>query len=248
VLRAAGAIETPAILLRSRADLPDLSPHVGKNFSNNGDVAWYFALPEGHRFPRYRLWAGRNNAVMITYAFWDEHRITIHTGSNPPGVIAAVDIAREGGLPYGLAHKRLMRELYPSRLVGAIAIGLAPATGEVTIDGRGNVHVSLPLTPELGAYMDRVIGVARQMAAANGAEILRTAREGYERGGAHPLGTCRMGDDPRESVTTPEGEVRGTPGLFVTDASTLPGGTGANPALTIAANAERIARRIVERT
>jgi hypothetical protein len=56
---------------------------------------------------------------------------------------------------------------------------------------------------------------------------------------AHPLSSCRMGDDPATSALTPQHELRGTPGLFVTDGSAVPGSLTVNPSLTIAALAER---------
>ena len=76
--------------------------------------------------------------------------------------------------------------------------------------------------------------------------VLKASKNGFERGGAHLLGTCRMGDDPERSVTDPFGQVYGYPGLYCSDSSTIPGSTGVNPALTIAANAERIAAHLVE--
>lgn len=246
---AAGAIESAALLLRSAQALGGVSLHLGKHLSNNGDVAWYWMLPEG-KFPPFELWRGRNNAVMITYAFWREHRLTIHTGCGPPALIGALDIRREAGagsLAFGLEHKRLMSALYRGRMVGGIAIGLVHGDGEVQIDSRGNPKVLFPMTPELSAYTGRVMGVARSIAEANGAEVLAVVREGAPLGGAHQLSTCRMGDDPARSVVDAGGEVNGRPGLFVSDAGALPGGTGVNPALTVAANAERIAEQIIAR-
>jgi choline dehydrogenase-like flavoprotein len=63
----------------------------------------------------------------------------------------------------------------------------------------------------------------------------------------HPSGTCRFGADPMTSVLTPDNQVRGVPNLYVVDASFFPSSGGGNPSLTIAANALRVADRIVER-
>lgn len=64
----------------------------------------------------------------------------------------------------------------------------------------------------------------------------------------HPMGTCRMGDDPAVSVVDPDGQVWGQPGIYVADASAFPSSLGINPALTVAANALRVAENIVGQT
>ncbi|MDI1483404.1 GMC family oxidoreductase [Polyangium sp. y55x31] len=63
----------------------------------------------------------------------------------------------------------------------------------------------------------------------------------------HPLGGCPMGNDETVGVVNAEGEAFGQPGLYVADGSVMPGPTGANPSLTIAAMADRFADRLLER-
>jgi cholesterol oxidase len=63
----------------------------------------------------------------------------------------------------------------------------------------------------------------------------------------HPLGGCPMGRDDREGVVDAWGEVYNHPGLYVADGSVMPGPTGANPSLTIAAMSNRFADRIIEK-
>lgn len=62
----------------------------------------------------------------------------------------------------------------------------------------------------------------------------------------HPLGTCRMGADPRRSVVSGTHEAHDVPGLFVVDGSAVNGPLGVNPQVTIMALAER-ATTYVER-
>lgn len=57
----------------------------------------------------------------------------------------------------------------------------------------------------------------------------------------HPLGTCRMGADPREAVADPTGRVYGLDNLFVADGSIFPTALGVNPQMTIMAAALKIA-------
>ena len=61
----------------------------------------------------------------------------------------------------------------------------------------------------------------------------------------HPLSSCRIGDDPATSALDDRHELRGHPGIFVTDSSAVPGALTVNPALTIAALAERAVPAIV---
>jgi cholesterol oxidase len=63
----------------------------------------------------------------------------------------------------------------------------------------------------------------------------------------HPLGGVPMGRTPGQGVVDSYGEVFGYPGLFVADGSIMPGPVGVNPALTIAAVAERASSRVIEK-
>jgi choline dehydrogenase-like flavoprotein len=63
--------------------------------------------------------------------------------------------------------------------------------------------------------------------------------------GWHPLGTCRMGDAPENSVVDRFGEAHDAGNLFIVDGSVLVTGSCANPSATIAALALRTADHIV---
>lgn len=60
----------------------------------------------------------------------------------------------------------------------------------------------------------------------------------------HPSGTCRFGTDPSSSVLDANNKAHGLNNLYVVDASFMPTSAGANPSLTIAANAIRVADHI----
>jgi choline dehydrogenase-like flavoprotein len=62
----------------------------------------------------------------------------------------------------------------------------------------------------------------------------------------HPLGTCRMGRDPKSSVVGLDHQTHDVRGLYVVDGSTVPGAIGVNPQMTIMAMATRAARIIAE--
>ncbi|HEV7633547.1 MAG TPA: GMC family oxidoreductase, partial [Steroidobacteraceae bacterium] len=60
-------------------------------------------------------------------------------------------------------------------------------------------------------------------------------------GGKHHMGTTRMHDDPRQGVVDAGCRVHGLANLFVAGSSVFPTGGYANPTLTIAALAIRLA-------
>jgi choline dehydrogenase-like flavoprotein len=62
---------------------------------------------------------------------------------------------------------------------------------------------------------------------------------------AHACGTCRFGDDPKESVLDRFNRAHGINNLYVVDSSFFPTSGGTNPSLTIAANALRVADHII---
>ena len=257
VLMAGGAVETAALLLRSGDDMPNLSDQVGKNFNNNGDIAFVWVLPEDHEFAPFHLYMGRDNSGMMCYAYWKDHRITLHPGGPPPGVIAGLDLHRKGELAWGLEHKRAMKRYYDGRMVIALAIGMVDGVGRIKLDNKGEAVIEFPSSTDVAdrdtndAYINDYItsvetNVAAPIAEANNAELLYTSHDGYEHGDAHCLAATRMAAGADMGVCDPYGEVFGYPNLFVPDSGGIPGGTGVNPAMTIAANAERIADYIVK--
>ena len=62
----------------------------------------------------------------------------------------------------------------------------------------------------------------------------------------HPLGGCKMGTSARDGVVDHLGGVFGYRNLYVADGSVLPRAVGRNPAMTIAALAERTARLMAQ--
>ncbi|KAH7128352.1 hypothetical protein B0J11DRAFT_431142 [Dendryphion nanum] len=63
---------------------------------------------------------------------------------------------------------------------------------------------------------------------------------------AHQMGTCRMGADEKKGVVGPQGQVWGTKGLYVADASVFPSASGVNPMVTNMAIADWISMGIAD--
>jgi len=64
--------------------------------------------------------------------------------------------------------------------------------------------------------------------------------------GDHQMGTCRMGDDPTQSVLDRYCRLHEVPNVFVVDSSFFPTGFGLNPMVTVVANALRVGSWIVD--
>lgn len=62
----------------------------------------------------------------------------------------------------------------------------------------------------------------------------------------HIMGTCRMGADPATSVVDPSGRLWDVPNVLVVDSSVFPTSAGYNPTMTIVALAARAARLLVD--
>jgi len=63
----------------------------------------------------------------------------------------------------------------------------------------------------------------------------------------HASGTCKAGNNPKTSVLNADCQVHGVDNLFVVDSSFMPTSGGTNPSLTIAANSLRVADVIDKR-
>lgn len=85
---------------------------------------------------------------------------------------------------------------------------------------------------------------ARELHEAAGAREIVEVPVGVSTSTAHLLGTCRMGDDPRTSVTDRDHRTHDVPNLFVCDGSSLVTSGRGQPTMTIMALAFRAGDRI----
>ena len=98
------------------------------------------------------------------------------------------------------------------------------------------------------AYFERVLATMRRVAAVLGARCVNNPMWLRKRIiTAHPVGGAPMGRDPSAGVCDPYGEVFGYPGLCIADGAAMPGPVGPNPSLTIAALADRMCTRLLEK-
>lgn len=158
---------------------------------------------------------------------------------------------------WGLAHKDNMRKYYRRmvRLIGPIQ-DMPTFARRVLLDDKHRDYWGLPkLTSEgKGHVNDRDAGNflsdrAKEILEKAGVEHVGNEGKGdyipYGGGGQHQAGTCRMGKNPKTSVTDDWGKVHEAENLYVSDGSLLVGIGGFNPALTIMALGFRVGAGIV---
>jgi choline dehydrogenase-like flavoprotein len=87
------------------------------------------------------------------------------------------------------------------------------------------------------------MGEAKRIMREAGYPVLLDQTMGIETN-SHQVGTLRFGHDPAESVLDPWGKAHDLDNLYVVDGSYFPSSAAVNPALTIAAQAIRVAERL----
>ena len=257
VVVACGAIESPALLLRSGIG----GPAVGENLRLHPTVAVTAYYDE----PQDWLWGPPQAALSHEFADLGEgYGFLIESAQATTGLFG-------GALPWrsGADHKRRMREW--AHAAPLIALVRERGHGRVEIDAGGNAVTHYPIEDELDrAHLKMgVEKLVRIHEAAGAREIVGSGMRApdWARGddleafiadlnglaivpreyvtfSAHQMGTCRMGRDPAASVANPWGELHDAQGVWIGDASAFPSASGTNPMATIMALARRTANAI----
>jgi choline dehydrogenase-like flavoprotein len=258
VVVACGAVESPALLLRSGVG----GPAVGKNLRLHPAFIVVGVYEE-----RIDGWQGQIQSALSDHFFGidDGCGFLIEAVGMQPGLIGA-------SLPWesGAAHKGLMQTL-PWQ-APFVSVARDHGSGEVVLDGHGRAVVRWELEDEVDARLARRANVelARLHEAAGATEVFTLhARELRWRAGedfdaflgavegasyapndvvcftAHQMGSCRMGSDPGTSVANGDGQLHDVRGVWIGDASAFPTAPGVNPMVTIMALAHRTADRLL---
>ena len=261
VIVSAGAIESARLLLNSHsafhpAGLGNEHDQVGRNL-------------QGHLYPRAygisptKVFDGVGPGVTIA---------TTQFNHDNPGIIGGGMLADDfikppidfwyDSLPpdlprWGLDNKRFMRENYTRVMhVRGPVQDIPNPEGRVTVDAGVRDKWGLPVARLSGTTHRATVEAAEFMRErgeewmrASGCEKVWSAQPGLILSGRqHQAGTCRMGRDPKSSVTDEWGRLHNHDNLFVVDGSLHVTNGGFNPVLTIMAlafrSAEFIARAI----
>jgi choline dehydrogenase-like flavoprotein len=258
VILSASAIGTPLILLES--GLANSSDQVGRNLTLHLTTA----VPALYDRVIYAAGGIPQSATCDHFinrngdegGFWIEA---------VPAYPALSAISLPG---FGRFHREMMEK---HAQIGALIVLVkeTDSAGRVVPDSRGRPHISYTLGERDLAYLKEGIAEGARIQFAAGARTVMTLhaeptlfhcpdeiQQKLEHAhwgmneivlySAHPLGTCRMGEDPRRSVVNSDCQTHDIPGLFVIDGSVTPTTLGVNPQLTLFAIAEKSAEWIAE--
>lgn len=257
----AGALHTPALLLRSGLT----NAHIGRNLHlhpSTGAFGFYPELINGwsgvmmsHYVPQFNNLDGQGYGVTLESA-------PGHSG------LAAV------ALPWqdGLQHKQAMARY--AHMANILIITRDRDGGAVRLKRDGSPAIFYRLSKHDRAHLLRGVIEALRIHYAAGAEELaaphhrvpmyrrgegdfeawleQVAKAGlpsnaFILGSAHQMSSCRMGANPARGAVAPDGETFELRNLFVADGSALPTASGVNPMLTIMAVAYIVAQHIKAR-
>jgi cholesterol oxidase len=272
---AAGTLGTTWLLLANRSALPEISPTLGTRFCGNGDLLGFLTNarhPDGS--PR-ALHASAAPVITSTIRVGDHldghegRGFYLQDAGYPHVADWLVEMANVPATARRAARFALGRAW--ARLRGSTRSDISSAVADLVGDGA----LSATSMPLLGMGRDVPDGNMRladgrlaidwtiDSSAEYFARVRRTMAEVTDALGGrfvdnpttwlrrvitvHPLGGAPMGRHPGEGVVDADGEVFGHPGLYILDGAAMPGPIGPNPALTIAAFADRSAQRALDR-
>ncbi|TAN35092.1 FAD-binding protein [bacterium] len=251
VVLAAGAVYTPVMLMHQR--LANSSGQVGRNLRIHPGCGVLGVFDRD-----LHAWKG----VMQSYYVDERLRdgILVEATYPPPGVGYST-----GGISGNGTDLKDMLARYKQTAAAGLIISdtgtgrvrSAPGAGLlITYDLHRNdlrktlEGIRLAAEIYLAAGAEEVHTLLPGMPAVRKAAELTAVTEGrwtaadLKLSAYHPMGTCRMGKDPRTSVVDEHGHAHDVPGLVIADASVLPGSTYVNPQITIMALAARSAQRL----
>jgi choline dehydrogenase-like flavoprotein len=258
VVVACGAIESPALLLRSGIGGPAVGRHLRVHPA--AVVVGVYSDPiEG--------WIGQIQSALSDQfkRCEDEYGFLIEAVGMTPAVQAM-------SLPWvdGRQHKETIARIF-KRSAPFISVARDHGEGRVVIDDHGRALTRWSFDDEVDARLFRraMVELVKLHRAVEAREIVTfyqqpiVWREGddfdaflaeVERGSlapndvaaftAHQMGSCRIGSDPADSVADGHGELHDVKGVWIGDGSAFPTAPGVNPMISIMSLAHRTAANI----
>lgn len=165
---------------------------------------------------------------------------------------------RPPGAPrWGKAHKDFQRQFYRRNAAVQGPVQEIPVfDSRVALDPSEKDYWGIPVLRLSGRRHEHDLRAGRRMA--EKAEMILKQMGAIQTwkklpgsgmsGGQHQAGTCRMGNDPKTSVTDRTGRIHGVDNVYVADASLHVTNGGFNPVLTIFALSYWVSHHILNQT
>jgi choline dehydrogenase-like flavoprotein len=240
VVVAASAVQTPALLQRSKIR----HPHLGEHFMAHPGTTVMGVYPE-----RVDMWTGASQGYEVL-GLRDTFGVKLESINVPPEVVAA-------RLPGAGARLNAWIDKLPYLTSWAVAVK-AQAEGRVRASALFGAQVYYSLTEDDIGRLRRGMRALAEMHFHAGArevipcvhglpEVLTSMDEvkifddapldprAYSMVATHLFGGARAGGDASKFVTDGNLKVNGVDGLYVMDASVFPSNTGVNPQHSIMA-------------
>lgn len=252
VVLGAGSPHSAALLLESQNDRFQFSPALGNYWTGNGDtVGFVIDMPEGTNIGGYGAYHDCVPPVGPT----------VQTSLN---YYREIEISRrlliqEAAIPRGVSNlfTLLLRDPKLNKSMVMLGMGHDGHQGKIQ-KKEGRYQVVWEGMKEI-PYRYMVFDEFNKLAQAHGGKYKRLKLFGDNLVTVHPLGGCRMSDDPCCGPLNHLGQVYDMAhescgydrqpkihhGLYVADGSVMSTSLGVNPYMTIGAMAERIAHHIV---
>jgi choline dehydrogenase-like flavoprotein len=263
VIVAAGAVHSPAVLLRSGV----ANPHIGRHLHLHPTTTVAGIYPG-----KVYSWQGvMQSAYSNQFAYLDgNYGYKLEVPPAHPGLIGTAT-------PWYSPREYREQMLQTANVATFIILTRDKGEGTITIDRDGEPILDYVVSVYDRKHLMHGLRQAARVHFAAGASSIITLHnkrtrldrpEGgtvseqqfrefdrqLERHGmgpnrvmmftAHQMGTCRMGADPKNAVVDGNHEVYGIKGLFVCDGSVFPQASGANPMLSIMGLAHRASQHI----
>jgi len=258
VVVSAGAIETARLLLNSKSRLHP------NGLGNRYD--WVGRNLQGHAYPRaiglfdHDTYDDVGPGASIAICDFNHGNPGLRGGAMLANEFIRLPIQFTGMTApdtprWGRGHKDFMRQFYRRSIAVMGPVQEMPLfEARAQLDPQVKDFWGIPVARLSGGRHPHSVEVARAVVkkAAEwlqeaGATRTWTTVPGLElSGGQHQAGTCRMGNDPKTSVVDRNCRIHEADNIYLADASVHVTNGGFNPALTILANAYRVAAAIVK--
>jgi choline dehydrogenase-like flavoprotein len=241
IVVACGAVNSAALLLRSSSDkhrngLANGSGLVGRNYMVHNNSAMMAVSP-----------TQRNPTMFQKTMAVNDYYYQSESWRYPMGNIQLLGKLQAGMLAASqpFVPKLVLREM-ANRSVDwwIMSEDLPDPENRIEVLSNGSIRVHWKAN-NLVAH-ERLIVAARSMMRRAGYPLVFIERMGIATN-SHQCGTARFGDDPVASVLDPYCKAHEVDNLYVVDSSFFPSSAAVNPALTIAAQALRVAAHLYER-